>query len=122
MIDDKTLNQIEKIMHEQLKWAKLAGLSHLKTIFENELKTNEDKAVYELSDGEKSIRELEKLTNVSRSRVSILWRRWYRMGIMEQSKKYEGKRMKKSFSLGEVGMDVTLPKIIKSKKEEDDFE
>lgn len=79
--------------------------------------------VYELSDGEKSIRDLEKITNVSRSKVSLLWRRWYNMGIMERSEKYEGKRMRKSFSLSDVGIDVELPNSLNAqKKPEEEFE
>ena len=110
------LTQIEEIMKEQLKWIKLAGLDNLRKIFENELRTKEDKLVYELSDGENSSRYLEELTSVSKSKVSILWRRWYKMGIMEKSKKYERKRMKKLFSLDDVGMGIDLPDTIKSTK------
>jgi hypothetical protein len=117
------MSEITGIMREQLRWARLSGLSHLKTIFETELKTDEEKVVYEMSDGERSIRDLEKLTSVSRSRVALLWRKWYNMGIMERSEKYEGKRMRKSFSLFDVGMDVTLPTSDNmTKKPEVDFE
>jgi len=122
-MNDETLNQIALTLKEHLRWARLSGLSHLKTIFEKELKTPEEKMVYELSDGEKSIRDLEKLTGVSRSRVAVLWRKWYNMGIMERSEKYEGKRMKKSFSLSDVGIDVELPPVIGlPKKSEEEFE
>ena len=31
------------------------------------------------------------------------------MGIMEKSKKYEGRRMKRSFSLADVGIEVDIP-------------
>jgi len=121
-MDDMILTRIEKIMHEQLRWTKLVGLGNLRKIFEDELRTNEEKTVYELSDGERSIRDLDKLTGVSRSKVSLLWRRWYRMGIMEKSKKYEVKRMKKSFSLGDVGIEVNLPDTTESTKLDGDFE
>lgn len=122
-MSNETMSEIARIMREQLRWARLSGLSHLKTIFETELKTDEEKVVYEMSDGERSIRDLEKLTGVSRSRVALLWRKWYNMGIMERSEKYEGKRMRKSFSLFDVGMDVTLPTSDNmTKKPEVDFE
>jgi predicted mannosyl-3-phosphoglycerate phosphatase (HAD superfamily) len=122
-MSEETLKQIAVTVKEHLRWARLSGLVHLRTIFEKEFKGNEEKVVYELSDGEKSIRDLEKLTGISRSKVSLLWRRWYNMGIMERSEKYEGKRMRKSFSLLDVGLDVELPSSIGlQKKSEDEFE
>ena len=98
-----------RILEEQLRWSKLAGLSQLKTILEQNVKDEKERLVYELSDGEKSIRDLEEITGVSRSKIAILWKKWHRMGIMERSQKYEGKRMKKSFSLQDSGIEVSLP-------------
>lgn len=100
------LERIARAMEEQLKWTRLAGMSQLKTIFEQNLKTDQDKLVYDLSDGERSTREIEKIVGVSRTKISALWKKWYRMGLMERSAKYEGKRMARSFSLEDVGMEV----------------
>jgi hypothetical protein len=108
-MSDETLERIARIAEEQLKWTKLSGMTQLKSIFEENLRTDDDKRVYELSDGERSIRDIEKITNVGRTKIAALWKKWYKMGIMERSEKYEGKRMKKSFSLSGVGIDVELP-------------
>lgn len=109
MSEEKLLERIARSMEEQLKWTKISGMNQLKSIFEQNLKPEDEKRVYELSDGERSTRDIERLTNVSRSKIATLWKKWYKMGIMERSEKYEGKRMKKSFSLLDVGIDVELP-------------
>ncbi len=108
-MDEQSLVRIEKLMEEQLKWAKLAGHSQLKTIFKETLTDDEEKKVYEFSDGQRSIRDIESLTNVGRTKVATLWKKWYKMGIMEKSEKYEGKRMRRLFSLSDVGIEVELP-------------
>lgn len=109
MSEEKLLERIARSMEEQLKWTKISGMNQLKSIFEQNLKLEEEKRVYELSDGERSIRDVERITNVRRTKIASLWKKWYKMGIMERSEKYEGKRMKKSFSLLDVGIDVELP-------------
>ena len=110
-MSEEKLNLIASIMEEQLKWTKLAGRAQLRSIFENNLKTDDERRVYELSDGERSTRDIAKLTNVNKDKISLLWRIWYKIGIMEKSKRYEGKRMKKFFSLSEVGIEVEIPEV-----------
>ena len=117
-ITEEKLNLIADIMTEQLRWSRLAGMEQLRTIFERNLSSNEEKIVYELSNGEMSVRDIEKLANVGRTKISSLWKKWYRMGLMEKSEMYEGKRMKRSFSLTDVGIEVTLPGDDGKNKEE----
>lgn len=108
-ITEEKLSLIADVMTEQLKWFRLVGMEPLRTIFEKSLTSEEEKLVYELSDGEMSVRDIEKVTNIGRTKISSLWKKWYRMGIMEKSEMYEGKRMKRSFSLADVGIEVVLP-------------
>lgn len=109
-MSEEILKKIEKDVSEQLKWIRLSGMSQLKTIFEQNMKTIEEKLAYELSDGERSTRDIEKLTGIGRTKIGDLWKKWYRIGLMERSTKYEGKRMARSFSLQDVGMEIpTLP-------------
>ncbi len=123
MTTDELLKKLVSVQEEQLRWSRLTGLNHLKAIFGTEFKSNDEKLVYELSDGEKSIRDLEKYTGISRSKISLLWHKWYNMGIMEKSQKYEGKRMKKSFFLADVGIEVVIPsKYQSNSKSKEDFE
>ena len=123
-MDDSTLEKIAKIMEEQLKWTKLFGMSQLRTIFEQNLRTEQEKFVYELSDGERSTRDIEKIANVSRTKIAVLWKKWYKMGLMERSLKYEGRRMKKSFSLLDVGIEIDIPseKTLATGDKQEEFE
>lgn len=116
---EKKLDWIGGLMQEQLRWYRLAGMNQLRTIFEKNLPSEEDKQVYELSDGERSVRDIEKIVKTGRTKIAILWKKWYMLGIMEKSQKYEGRRMKRSFSLADVGIEVSLPGI---NENEDDFE
>lgn len=108
-MSEQVIERIARAMEEQLKWTKLAGMAQLRSIFEQSLKSDDDRKVYELSDGERSTRDVERLTRVGRTKVAALWKKWYKMGIMEPSKKYQGKRMKRSFSLADVGIEIQLP-------------
>jgi hypothetical protein len=105
-MSEEILKRIERDVSAQLKWIRVAGMSQLRSIFEQNMKTNEEKLAYELSDGERSTRDIEKLTGIGRTKIGALWRKWYRMGLMERSAKYEGKRMARSFSLQDVGIEV----------------
>jgi hypothetical protein len=109
-MSEEVLTRIERNLSEQLKWIRLAGMSQLRTVIEQNLKTDDEKLVYELSDGEKSTRDIEKITRVGRTKIGILWKKWYNLGLMERSVEYEGKRMSRSFSLHDVGIEVpSLP-------------
>lgn len=122
-MSEEILQKIARIGEEQLRWTKLSGMAQLKSIFEQNLKDDSEKLVYELSDGERSIRDIEKITNVSRTKVATLWKKWFNIGIMEKSIKYEGKRMQRSFSLADVGMDIPrMPTLDTPVTQESEFE
>ncbi len=114
---EEKLDKIGKLMEEQLRWDRLAGMNQLKTIFETNLLSEDEKRVYELSDGEKSVRDLEKIVSIGRTKIISQWKKWYMLGIMEKSKKYEGGRMKRTFSLADIGIAVSLPEMDNSAKE-----
>jgi len=67
---------------------------------------------YHLSDGEKSTREIAHIVNMNMNTVSRWWREWKILGIVNPV--LNGRRMKKLFSLEELGIEV--PKI-----QNDDF-
>lgn len=108
-ITEEKLNLIASIMKEHLKWTRLAGMEQLRTIFDKSFSSDEERVVYELSDGERSVRDIEKIANVGRTKIATLWKKWHNMGIMEKSEMYEGRRMKRSFSLADVGIQVHIP-------------
>lgn len=105
-MSEAILNDIHRTLQEQLKWTRFIGVRQLKAVFDETFTTDEEKIVYELSDGERSTRDIEKLTSIGRNRVARMWDKWYKMGLMDRSDKYGGGRMKHSFSLADAGIDV----------------
>ncbi len=124
VMSDEELQKITGLLEEILKWNRILAISQLKKIFTNNL-DEEERLIYELSDGVRSIRDIETLSKVSRSKISMLWKKWRQIGIMEKSTKYEGKRMKRSFSLEDVGIEMptlSIPADNSQNKPEEEFE
>jgi hypothetical protein len=99
-----TLKAIEAKIEQLLKWTRLAGLQQLRDILNQNLTTDKEMLVYELSDGERGTRELAKLTGLgSNATIAAYWRKWSKIGIVEPSPKYKG-RFQRICSLEEVGL------------------
>lgn len=113
--DTEILKQIRDELREMKTWLKLAGIPELRRLSEANLRDNVDKIVYELSDGERSTREIAGAVKglgkgISHATVSNMWRRWAIMGLVEPSEKYRG-RYAKVFPLQFLGIET--PKILK---------
>jgi len=106
----ETLKKIDSTLNELLKWTKFAGMQQLRSILAQQLKTDSEMLVYELSDGSRGTRDIAKLAGVgSNATVAVYWKKWSRLGIMEPSKKYQG-RYQRICSLEEVGLTVPQTK------------
>lgn len=91
-------------------WLKLSGLPLLQRLITEYLKSDEEKSVYDLSDGLRSTRDI--VTELGKNGISIthttvanMWKRWATVGIVEPSKKYRG-RFARVKSLESLGIDV----------------
>ena len=102
----KTLKSIEGKLDQLLKWTRFAGMQQLRTILAQNLTTDTEMLIYELSDGERGTREVAAVSGVgSNATVANYWRRWSRLGIMEPSERRQG-RFRRICSLEEVGLTV----------------
>lgn len=102
----KTLRSIEQKLDQLLKWTRFAGMQQLRTILTQNLETDTEMLVYELSDGERTTREIARLAGVgSNATITNYWRKWSKVGIAEPSEKRRG-RYKRICSLEEVGLTV----------------
>jgi hypothetical protein len=113
--DERIINLLEQI----LRWTKI-GAVQLKSTLREALQTDEAKLVYEYSDGEKSSRDVSKLTNVSHATVQNYWRKWATLGVVEAVEKYKGGRFKRLCSLQELG--IALPSLKSQSLIEEDTE
>jgi len=104
-------SRIEELLEEILRWTRLQGMDKLKAVIAANLRSESERLVYEYSDGDRSVRDIEATIGVSRSTVTRYWDKWQRLGIVEKSRKYEG-RWKRLCSLEDLGIDVPqLPRV-----------
>lgn len=91
-MDDNNTNEI---LEEILKWQILQGKKILRELIPKLLDDKNKKIVYEMTDGENTIRDIEKKTNIDKSTISQWWNIWHSFGILEK----EGRKYKKIISL-----------------------
>ena len=77
---------------------------NIKRTFDENLKTDTEKLVYDLSDG-KSSPFIASTVGIDPSTVRDYWRKWADAGMMEVCPKYK-RRFCKLFSLGELGIEM----------------
>lgn len=98
MEDEDTKNLLKEI----LKWEKFHGMQALRKTLPTVLGTDEKKVAYEMTNGKKSAREIEKATGISKSVVSKWWISWFSQGILVK----EGEKYKKIVSLKDLGVEL----------------
>lgn len=108
--DTNLLREICDELREIRYWVKLSGLPVLRRAVQENLRDDESKLVYELSDGSRSTREIaEELKKfgktITHTTVANMWRRWAAAGMVEPSERYQG-RFKKIASLESLGIEV----------------
>jgi hypothetical protein len=102
----KILKNIDRKLDRLLFWTRFAGMQQLRIILTQNLTTDTEMLVYELSDGERGTREIAGLSGVrSNATITNYWRKWSRLGIVEPSEKRLG-RFRRICSLEEVGLTV----------------
>jgi hypothetical protein len=109
-MSNKTNEEILGTLKEMLKWLKFTGIKEVRTVMSNALETELKRMIFHLSDGTRGIVEIGKLANVGSSTVARYWEAWYRLGIMEPIAVRGGARYKKSFELGDFGLNIPSSK------------
>lgn len=108
----RSLKNIESKLEELLKWTRIATKQQIRPLISKNLETDMETAIYELSDGSRSTRDIAQiLGKVSHVTVSRYWKKWAHLSIVEPSPTYQG-RYKKICSLEEVG--ISVPPIIQN--------
>ena len=103
---DKEDNIVE-LLEEILLWTKYDFLEIKQKMIEH-LDTDDKKIVYQLSDGKRSSYDIAEFITASRRSISNWWQRWFELGLVKQTEKYEG-RYKRLVSLTEMG--IPIPEI-----------
>ncbi|HUT80693.1 MAG TPA: hypothetical protein VMZ29_05760 [Candidatus Bathyarchaeia archaeon] len=107
MSEEEKEKSLNKTMNEILKWLKFLGFEKALEIFKNNFSEDFEYKLYELSDGNRTTRELAGILPINKDAVTTYWDKWAGLGIMEKiSVKGGGTRGKKIFSLLELGIAV----------------
>lgn len=107
----KILDELREIKY----WVKVSGLPIIRRAAHENLRDDESKLVYELSDGQRSTREIaEELKKngkvITHTTVANMWKRWVAVFLVEPSERYQG-RFRKVASLESFG--IAVPEIQK---------
>lgn len=94
-------------LREQTKWLRLLGLQALRPMLQEVLRTDKQRAVFEYSDGERSVREMGRLAGVGAGSVSRMWSQWIADGICVEVPTAPG-RAQHLASLSQLGLEVPI--------------
>ena|SRR2546430_15544705 len=93
------------LLRELVKWSKFESIPKLRIVLEQNLPGSKEKMIYELSDGERSTRDIARMVGVSHQTVANYWEKWSKLRIMDKSDTREG-RSRQICSLEEVGLEA----------------
>lgn len=110
---DRSADPILSELRAQTKWLRLLGLQALRPMLVDALRTDKQRAVYECTDGERSIREVAKLAGVGTGSVSRMWTQWIALGICTESQATAG-RAQHLASLSQLGLDLPAQEMTSS--------
>jgi hypothetical protein len=99
-------NEQIQLLREILKWIKIAGIGEVKEALTSELDTDQKKLVYQLSDGSKTLAEINVATGVSTGAISRYWKKWANQGLGERTSVRGGERFTRAFDLEDFGISV----------------
>ena len=107
---EQVLREQREMLDEQKRINRLLRfVAHrqARELIETKLEKSIERRVYELSDGIRSSREIEKLVDkeVTQRTVVTWWQKWRKLGLVEQSRTYSG-RMQKVMPLEELGLTI----------------
>ena len=98
-------DKVVELLEEILLWMKYDYLETKKKLL-NTLDSEGKIIAYELSDGERSVRDISKYAGVHFTTISDWWNKWFEDGLMLQTEKYGGSRYKRLCSLTKLGIKI----------------
>lgn len=108
---------VTQTLREILMWIRFENFPKLRKILLDALTTDKEKRAYELTDGEKSRRDIARKIGVSNSTIQSWWDKWYNLGILEPSGKRKG-RPRKIVALEDMGIEAPKSSAKKPKLKE----
>jgi hypothetical protein len=100
---EERLAALDSKVDQTLFWLRLLAFDRLRQQVERLVRTDRDKLIYELTDGQHSTTEISKTVGISQPAVSSIWIRWRAEGIVAEVPQIRG-RCKYVASLDELGI------------------
>lgn len=117
-MDEET--QLSEKLDELIFWTKFSALPTFTALLRNELRSDVDKLIYELSDGERSTREIARLISEGGKKVThtSVANMWQKLSIMNLVMPVRRKgRYKKAVSLDSIGIKIPELDLSAGKKQ-----
>jgi DNA-binding MarR family transcriptional regulator len=103
------------LLQKLVIYTKLANYDNIRSRLLGILNTDDKKRVFEVTNGENSVRDIQTETGVHKDTVSSWWNDWQKEGIVQESEKRRGRRCK-VLSLLDFGIEVpNSPKKVQLK-------
>jgi len=101
------LREVAESLRQLVTWVRVIGYPTIKQTLETVLDSDEKRLVYHLTDGQRSVREIEKLTRVNVRQISEWGQEWERIGVAEPSRvsSVRGRRQR-AFDLADFGLEI----------------
>jgi len=99
------LRELVEMTKELVRWSRPQGIATVKKLLAETLAKDEEKLAYHHSDG-KSSQEVGRLAGVAHGTVTVYWKRWSTLGVVEPMKVQGGTRYRRVFSLEDLGIEV----------------
>jgi len=101
-------------LDELLFWTRFSALPTFRALIMDNLRTDIDKLVYELSDGKKSTRDISKLITaggrkITHGTVANMWQKWNILNLVIPAQRIG--RYKKVLSLESLGIEIPSIKV-----------
>ncbi|HAL62773.1 MAG TPA: hypothetical protein DCP08_10260 [Chloroflexi bacterium] len=106
---------LEELLQELIFWVRFSVRDEARQWFEETLKKDEQKWVYEAFDGRASWGDIQKTTGVARSTIRDWGRQWEELGIVRGRGEEQERRICRIVPLRSVGIEV--PPLPKQKEE-----
>lgn len=101
------LHEINDSLRELVTWTRVTGYPVVKQTLETVLDSDEKRLVYHLTDGQRGVKEIQRLTGVNVRFISEWGQEWERIGIAIPSRASEIKgRRQKVFDLAAFGISA----------------
>ncbi len=110
-------------LDELIFWTKFSALPTFRALLKDALRDDVDKLVYELSDGERSTRDIAHLISrggrrITHVTVANMWQKWSLMNLVMPAERRG--RYKIVASLESIGIEVPPVEVVREERRESD--